>query len=172
MQNFVKETILRLARAQVEFVVVGGISAVLQGVPVVTVDLDICYRRNPANLKRLAQAIAPLKPRLRGLPPDLPGTVDERTLAFGTNFTLEIGDEALDLLAEMSGIGGYEQILPQVEEVLVEGVPIKVLGLPQLIATKQAAGRPKDIAALPLLRAALELKQGQGSPPDEPPAKT
>jgi hypothetical protein len=172
MQHFVKETILCLARAQVEFVVVGGISAVLQGVPVVTVDLDICYRRTPENLRRLAQAIAPYKPRLRGLPPELPGMVDERTLAFGTNFTLEIGDEALDLLAEMSGIGGYDQILPQVEEVLVEGVPIKVLGLQQLIATKQAAGRPKDVAALPLLKAALELRQGQGSPADEPPAKT
>jgi hypothetical protein len=169
MQHFVKDTILGLARAQVEFVVVGGISAVLQGVPVVTVDLDICYRRSPENLKRLAQAISPFKPRLRGLPPDLPAVVDERTLSFGTNFTLEIGDEALDLLGEMSGIGGYEQILPQVEEVLVEGIPVKVLSLQQLIATKQAAGRPKDVAALPLLRAALELKQGPGSPPDASP---
>ncbi len=170
MQHFVKETIVRLTSARVEFVVVGGISAVLQGVPVVTVDLDVCYRRTPENIKRLADALAPLKPRLRGLPPDLPFVFDERALLFGTNFTLEVGDESLDLLAEMSGIGGYDQILAQVEEVTVEGVSVKVLALHQLIATKQAAGRPKDLATLPLLKAALDLKRQQGSSSHEPPA--
>src|SRR5262245_1700460 len=170
MQNFVKEIIIRLASAQVEFVVVGGISAVLQGVPIVTIDLDICYRRTPDNIKRVAGALAPLKPKLRGLPPGLPFVFDERALLLGTNFTLEVGDESLDLLAEMSGIGGYEQILPQVEEMTVEGVAVKVLALHQLIATKQAAGRPKDLATLPLLQAALELKRQQDAPPHEPPA--
>jgi hypothetical protein len=169
MQNFIKETILRLTQAQVDFVVVGGISAVLQGVSIVTIDLDICYSRSPSNITRLAQALAPLRPRLRGLPPDLPFTFDERALLFGTNFTLEVGDESLDLLGEMSGIGGYDQIFPQVEEVVIEGVPVKVLALPQLIATKEAAGRPKDLAVLPLLKAAWEFKQHQSRPPSEPP---
>jgi hypothetical protein len=167
MHNFVKETILRLARAQVDFVVVGGVSAVLQGVPIVTLDLDICYSRAAPNIKRLAEALAPLRPRLRGLPPDLPFTFDERALLFGTNFTLEVGDESLDLLGEMSGIGGYEQILAGVQEVAIEGVPVKVLALTQLIATKEAAGRPKDLAVLPLLKAAWEFKQQQGTSPQE-----
>lgn len=169
MQNFVKDTILRLARDQVEFVVVGGISAVLQGVPVVTVDLDLCYRRTPENLRRLAQSLLPLQPRLRGLPPDLPFVFDERALSLGTNFTLQLGDESLDLLAEMSGIGGYDQILPHVDEVSIEGVAVKVLSLEQLIATKQAAGRAKDLATLPLLKAALELKQQREPPSHESP---
>jgi hypothetical protein len=162
MQSFAREIILRLIEGQVEFVVVGGISAVLQGVPVTTLDLDICYRRTPGNLRRLAQVLAPLQPRLRGLPPELPDTFDERTLQFGTNFTLDVGGESLDLLGEMSAIGGYEQIIGQVEEVTIGGHSVKVLSLEQLIATKQAAGRAKDLAVLPLIRATLEVRQRQG----------
>jgi hypothetical protein len=170
VQHFVKETIARLAQAQVEFVVVGGISAVLQGVPLVTKDLDICYRRTPANLTRLAAALAPLRPRLRGFPPDLPAPFDERSLQQGTNFTLLIGDEELDLLAEMSAIGGYDQVIGRATEMPVAGVQVKVLSLSQLIATKEAAGRPKDLAVLPLIKATLAFEQKQDQPRDEPPA--
>jgi hypothetical protein len=159
VQGYIKETILRLVQAQVEFVTVGNVSAVLQGVPVVTLDLDICYRRTPGNLARLVAALSPLQPRLRGLPPELPFTFDERALALGTNFTLLIGNESLDLLGEMSAIGGYEQIIGEAREVLVEGIQVKVLSLAQLIATKEAAGRPKDLAVMPVLKAALEMQR-------------
>src|SRR5215831_19049590 len=94
MQHFAKETIVRLAEARVEFIVVGGLSAVLQGVPIVTLDLDICYRRTPENITRLVGALAPLQPRPRGFPPELPFAFDERTILLGANFTLQIGDES------------------------------------------------------------------------------
>lgn len=167
MQHFVKETIVRLAQAQVEFIVVGGISAVLRGVPLVTKDLDICYRRTPTNLTRLAAALAPLQPRLRSLPPDLPSLFDERSLQQGTNFTLVIGDEELDLLGEMAAIGGYDQVVGQATELPVAGFQVKVLSLSHLIATKEAAGRLKDLAAVPLIKATLEFQQQQDRPRDE-----
>ena len=63
MQSFVGRVIRSLADAEVEFVVVGGVSAVLHGVPVVTQDLDISYRRNPKNIRRLARALALLPAR-------------------------------------------------------------------------------------------------------------
>jgi hypothetical protein len=170
VQQFVKETIVRLAQAQVEFVVVGGISAVLQGVPIVTIDLDLCYRRTPANIAKLVAALAPLQPRPRGFPPDLPFTFDERTLQLGTNFTFTVGNEDLDLLGEMAAIGGYEQIIGQARELEVAGFKVKVLSLPQLIATKRAAGRPKDLAVLPVLQATLDFPQEQELPQHEPPA--
>jgi hypothetical protein len=159
VQNFFEEVIARLTQAQVEFVIVGGVSAVLQGVPIVTKDLDLCYRRTAANIARLAKALAPLQPRLRGLPADLPFTFDERALNQGTNFTLTVADEDLDLLGEMAAIGGYEQIIGRVDEMLVGEFRVKVLPLEQLIATKQAAGPPKDLAVLPLLKGTLEIQQ-------------
>ncbi|MGQ0655275.1 MAG: nucleotidyltransferase, partial [Betaproteobacteria bacterium] len=77
-----------------EFVVVGGVAMVLRGSSRVTVDLDVCYSRDVENLRRLAAALAPYRPRLRGAPPELPFQWDERTLASGLNFTLatDLGD--------------------------------------------------------------------------------
>jgi predicted nucleotidyltransferase len=172
MQHFVKEIVRRLTEARVEFVIVGGVSGVLQGAPIVTVDLDLCYHRTSGNIARLASALAPLGARLRGLPPDLPFVFDERALTMGTNFTLNIGDEDLDLLGEMAGIGGYEQIIGQALEMAIEGVTVKVLPLAQLIITKEAAGRAKDLAVLPILKATLELRQAQGRAQQMPPEDT
>lgn len=135
MQNFVEEVIAHLAQAQVEFIVVGGVSAVLHGVPLVTRDLDLCYRRTPENVKRLAAALQPFQPKLRGLPPELPNVFDDRSLSFGTNFTLDVGDEQLDLLAEMAAIGGYEEVASQSHEMEIAGCMVKVLSLFHLIQT-------------------------------------
>ncbi len=169
MTSFIEDLIARLNQAQVEYVIVGGVSAILQGAFVSTEDIDICYRRTPQNLVRLAAALAPLQPRLRGLPPDLPCAFDVRALQMGTDFTLVVGDYDLDLLGEMSAIGGYEQIIAQASDLTVAGMPVKVLSLAQLITTKRAAGRPKDLLVLPRLEAALALKQQQPKPSAPPP---
>ena len=60
--------LIRLCEAEVAFVIVGGMAAVAQGSAYITVDLDICYQRTPANLQRLTDALAVLKPQLRGAP--------------------------------------------------------------------------------------------------------
>jgi len=159
MQSFVERVLEALTQGGVEFVVVGGVSAVLQGVPVVTQDLDVCYRRTPDNVRRLARALEPFHPKLRGLPEGLPHVVDERALGLGTNFTLDLDGEDLDLLAEMSGIGGYDEVAPGALELSVNGRSVKVLSLDRLIATKRAAGRAKDLAVLPLLEATLEANR-------------
>ena len=61
-----------LSKANVEFVVVGGMAAVAQGSAYLTVDLDICYRRTAENLQRLCDALRLLQPQLRGAPANLP----------------------------------------------------------------------------------------------------
>jgi hypothetical protein len=120
---------------------------------------------------RLVAALAPLHPKARGFPPDLPFFFDERTILLGSNFTLLIGDEALDLVGEMGGIGGYEEISGQAQTVMFAGHAIKTLSLAQLIETKRAANRPKDHLALPYLEAAYQRQQQEQPPPaDEPPA--
>jgi predicted nucleotidyltransferase len=157
--------IVALTDAQVEFIIVGGVSAVLHGAPIVTQDLDICYRRSPENLVRLSRALKPFHPRLRGLPPELPAFFDERSLQQGGNFTLEVDDENFDLLAEMTGLGGFEQVVASAEEMEVAGRSVKVLALRDLIRTKEKVGRPKVLAVLPLLEATLREWQADLSAP-------
>jgi hypothetical protein len=66
-----REIIQTLVRADVRFVVIDGVALVLRGSSRLTVDLDICYARDDENLRRLADALLPHHPRLRGAPADL-----------------------------------------------------------------------------------------------------
>ena len=66
--------------AGVDFVIIGGISAIFHGAASTTYVLDICYSRESANLRRLTGALAPFHPRPRGFPVDLPFIWDEGTL--------------------------------------------------------------------------------------------
>jgi hypothetical protein len=75
-------------------------------------DLDLCYARDRANLEHLAAALTPFRPTLRGAPAGLPFRLDAETLHSGLNFTLSTEAGDLDLLGELTGVGGYTQIAP------------------------------------------------------------
>ena len=149
-----------LTAAKVEFVVVGGVALVAQGHTRMTEDLDICYRRTPENLERLASALSPLGPTLRGAPPELPFTLDARSLKSGLNFTLESAAGDIDLLGEVTGIGGYEQVSADAEEIELYGARVRIMSLATLEVSKRAAGRAKDLADLEAIR---ELKKRGGA---------
>jgi hypothetical protein len=139
------ETLLhQLGAKRVQYVLVGGLAMRLQGSAHITDDCDICYARTPENIDAVVSAFASLRPYLRGAPPGLPFRFDAATIRSGLNFTLttDLGD--VDVLGEISGIGGYEQALAQSEEKQLLGVSIRVLTLDGLIAAKKAAGRAKD----------------------------
>lgn len=137
-----------LAAAGVDFVVVGGVALVLRGSSRVTLDLDLCYARERENLQRLARALAPFRPRLRGAPLDLPFLWDERTLASGLNFTLttDLGD--LDILGEIPGVGGYAPVAAGASAMEIGGQRVLVMSLDMLERSKRAAGRAKDLLDL------------------------
>ena len=162
MANLKVESLLKeLHRREVEFVIIGGMAAVVHGSAYLTVDLDLCYSRKSENLEKLAQALAPFHPLLRGAPPDLPFSLDVNALKSGLNFTLttDLGD--LDLLGEVTGLGGYGEVLSFSEELELFGMRCKVLTLEGLIKTKQATGRAKDLRLLPELEALLEIRKSQ-----------
>jgi hypothetical protein len=118
--------------------------------------LDVCYSRSTANLSRLTAALAPFHPRPREFPPELPFVWDEATLRNATVPTLQTDLGELDLLAEVAGLGAFDAV--KAHSVMVEafGRKIATLDLPALIQAKRAAGRQKDLAALPELEVLLE----------------
>lgn len=145
-----------LSEAGVRFIIVGGAAATAHGAARLTQDLDIVYRRDAENLRRLASALSPHEPYLRGAPPNLPFTLDAATLHGGLNFTLtsKLGD--VDLLGEIAGGGGHDDLLPDSIEIELFGIRCRCLGLRRLIEVKRAAGRPKDFEAIAELEALLE----------------
>ena len=142
-----------LVDAQVEFVIIGGLAVVAHGHTRATVDLDVCYARSPENHRRLITALAAHRPRLRGAPEGLPFFWDERTLKNGLNFTLITDLGELDLLGEVTGVGGYGNLAVTADNVQLYDRTVKVVDLVTLIASKAAAGRPKDLLDLEALRA-------------------
>ena len=146
------DLLARLGDAGVAFVVVGGLAVIAHGHVRATLDVDVCYGRSADNLRLLAEALAPVHPRLRGAPPELPFLWDERTLRNGLNFTLVTTDGEIDLLGEVTGLGTYDDIAPRAMEVEIHGRNVKILNLQDLIASKTAAGRAKDLVDLEALR--------------------
>jgi predicted nucleotidyltransferase len=134
-----------LTENDVEFIIVGGAAATAHGSARLTLDLDVVYRRNVENIKRLVDALAPIKPYLRGAPPGLPFDWSVSTIQKGLNFTLVTTMGALDLLGEIVGGGGYDQLHPETINIEIAGVNCLCLNLERLIAVKRAAGRPKDL---------------------------
>jgi predicted nucleotidyltransferase len=156
------ERLLRvLDEAGIEFIVVGGIAATIHGSARLTQDLDLVYRRTPENLERLASALQPFAPYLRGAPPGLPFLWDAETLRRGLNFTLSTTLGALDLLGEIAGGGAYEDLLADSHRVEAFGIGFLCLGLSRLIQVKRAAGRPKDLEAISELEAMLAERESR-----------
>ena len=142
-----------LAENQAKFIIVGAYAAIAHGSTQRTDDLDICYERTPDNYKNIMKAIGPFHPRPRDLPGDLKVPFDEHSLAQGTNFTLVTDHGKLDLLGEMSGVGGYKEALVDAEVINLGGIICRVASLDTVIRSKEAADRPKDRARLPELKA-------------------
>ena len=151
--------IRRLSESGVECIVVGGLAGTVHGSSRLTQDIDFVYARTPANIERLVAALEPHSPYLRGAPPGLPFEWDSARVERGLNFTLttDLGD--IDLLGEITGGGDFDALLPHSVEVELFGCRCRCLDLPELIRTKHAAGRPKDLEALAELEALLEERE-------------
>jgi hypothetical protein len=138
----------RLVDAQVEFVLIGGWAAILNGSSRTTRDLDICFARTAENRRRLAAALGPYNPRPRDFAAELPFVWDAATLDHGTVFTLTTTLGSIDILAEVSGLGSFDQVRKVSKLVEAFGRQVWTLDLNGLILAKRAAGRPKDLEAL------------------------
>jgi hypothetical protein len=145
------------AAAEIDFIVVGGAAAVLQGVPITTLDLDIVHRRTPENVARLLEVLLRLDATMRY---DLANRGLRPTAVAGrgqVNLSTTLGP--IDPLCEIGEGQGYDELLPHTEVVRDEGLSLRVLDLPTLVEMKTKAGRPKDRVVLPILIATIEERQ-------------
>jgi hypothetical protein len=136
----------------VRFVVVGTVSAILQGAPLVSLDIDIVPERSEANLWNLSRFLRGIGAEVRGA-----GKVtnhpdgDWLNAASFWNFQTPLGD--LDVLFVPLGTTGFDSLSSHAVSVdLGEDLVVLVASLDDLIAMKEAANRPKDHLALPILR--------------------
>jgi hypothetical protein len=150
-----------LARHGVDFVMIGGYAANLQGSPYLTNDVDITPATTHDNYERLSAALTELnaKVRVEGTDP-LPFSHDATSLSDVAvwNLSTKFGD--LDVTTTPSGTQGYADLRRDAVTIRLRGVEVRVASLADIVRSKDAAGRNKDRLVLPVLRelAAEETK--------------
>ena len=145
-----------LSRHKVEYVLVGGVAAVLYGSPANTFDVDVVHSRGTSNIERLLAALEELDAVYRMQP--------ERRLRPGATHLTSGGHSLLltrfgplDVLGTIGKSRSYEDLINRTSRVEIsDGLAIAVLDLPTQIEVKEEVAGPKDQLQLPILRQLLE----------------
>ena len=144
---------------------VGAFAAQASGAPIPpTLDIDFTAPSSPENLRRIADALRELGARLRvasiaaGVPFDpAPQLIAQMAML---NLTCRYGD--FDLAFHPSGTGGFEDLTERATTVLIGDTEARVAGLADVIRSKRAAARPKDLCVGRQKGEPANIKRSQG----------
>lgn len=128
-------------------VLIGNAAAALQGAPVTTVDFDFLFRkttRNMEKLKALATALGAVVLR-----PYYPASELYRVVR---------DDDGLqvDFMTTIHGIRSFAGLRDRAETIEIDGVAFRVAALDDIIRSKRAARRPRDLAVIEVLEKTRE----------------
>ena len=142
----------------VDFILVGGFAAIIEGVPLSTFDVDVVHARTPENVDRLLAALKQLSaiyfdPAGRTIEP-----IASNLLGPGHHL-LRTNAGRLDVLGHIGNGAGYDALLPETIETEDGGIRFRLLRLEKLIEIKEQVGQDKDLAVLPILRRTLALRR-------------
>lgn len=155
-----REILELLNKHDVEYIVVGGVAAVIQGAPVTTFDLDTVIKVGEQNADRLARALDELDARYREHASAIRPTKED--ILAGGHLLLLTRAGPLDVLGFIGDQARYEDLLQYSLELPMTFGAIRVLGLEELIRQKRDSDRSKDRAMLELLEEALRQQQQKG----------
>ena len=141
----------------VDFIIVGGVSAVLHGAPITTFDLGVVHSRRSDNIGRVLSALRDLDAFYRGQG-DRRLTPDSTHLASPGHQLLMTRFGPLDLLGTIGKDHDYEDLIQHTSELFVSGLHLRILNLETLIEVKEEVGHEKDRIVIPILKRTLEEK--------------
>lgn len=147
-EAFVEEILAALGESELEALVVGSVAALLQGAPIATEDMDVLVRDTPANREKLKRLEARLGRRAVQLSP------------LSSTLRIPTPRAHVDVLFDtLSGGLRFESLRSRCREIRLGEQVAHVAALEDVIASKEAAGRPKDLAQLPILRDTLRVRR-------------
>lgn len=149
------ELLRRLAAAEVEFVVVGGLALNAWGVVRGTKDVDVVVAPEPENFNRVAEVAVAAGGHVQQGKALLGSSISiASALAGGEQVAIETDLGRLDVVQGLDGVPGYEELRSRATEAEILGTTVAVCSVEDLKAMKQAAGRTRDLADLEDLEAA------------------
>ena len=152
-----------LTEGEVEFAIVGGFAAALNGAPMNTFDLDIVVSRSEDNVAKLLRVLDGIDAVYR-MQPSRRLKPKPSHLSSPGHHNLITNCGPLDVLGTVGRGLGYEELLPHAIEMEIgNGQRVRVLDLATIIALKEELAGEKDLAVLPILRRTLEqIKRAGG----------
>ncbi len=131
----------------VRYLVVGMSAALLEGARGMTEDIDLWFEQlDDARIGEAVRAAGGVW--VAGHFGMMPPTIGGGDL-----------EDRFDVVTHCDGLSDFQSELALASDVLVDGLPLKVLPLERVIASKRAANREKDRIALPALETALAVKR-------------
>jgi predicted nucleotidyltransferase len=142
-----------LRTAALDAVLIGNAAAALQGAPVTTVDFDFLFRRTPRNLRKLKDFARALD-----------ATVLRPYYPVSDLFRV-VRDDGLqvDFMSTIHGVRSFEGLRGRASVVDIDGTTLAVASLADIIRSKRAAGRPRDVAVTEVLERAHAAQQARAS---------
>jgi hypothetical protein len=152
-----------LVEADVEFLLIGGVAVGFHGYVRATKAVDVVPSPNPANLGRLAGLLEQLEAEIEGSDEfedaELPDPLDSAALALGGNWVLRTRLGRFDVMQWIGDEGLWERLSPAAISAEIGNLTVRVVSYEDLVALKQEAGRPEDLADL------QRLSQARGEEP-------
>jgi hypothetical protein len=155
-----------LATHGVEHVVVGGTGGIIHGSPMSTDDVDIVPDLSLSNLYALADALNEMDAELKSadapdgvLRVEFSGPQLQRWIVEFRFLHLRTKYGDLDIIHRPGGTNGYQDLARGAETVELGTFELRVAALEDIIRSKQAVARERDLEQLPTLRMLLEEKR-------------
>ena len=135
--------LLRVFAAQrLEAVLIGNAAAAMHGAPVTTLDFDFMFRDTSTNLRKLRAVAKSLEAVI--LRPYYPVSKLYRMVDDATGLQA-------DFMPVIHGVRSFEGLRSRAAERRLDGFSVLIASLDDIIASKKAAGRDRDLAVLPVL---------------------
>ena len=135
-----------LAEVRLEAILIGNAAAAIQGAPVTTLDFDFMFRDTPPNLAKLKRLARRLDAMI--LRPYYPASELYRVVNDDRGLQL-------DFMPVIHGVKSFNSLRSRAEKIAIGAHRLWVAHLADIIASKRAAGRPRDKAVLGVLEATL-----------------
>jgi predicted nucleotidyltransferase len=154
----IRGILAELNREGVEFLLIGGVAVGFHGYVRATKDVDIVPAPDPANLERLARLLQRLDAEIEGAEEfedeELPDPLDAEALGLGGNWVLRTRLGRFDIMQWIGEDALWEKLAPAAIDTDIDGLPLRIVSYEDLVALKEMAGRPEDLADLQRLRQA------------------
>lgn len=150
---YLDEIAKQFADVKLDAVMIGNAAAAINGAPVTTLDIDFMVKQTDENYRKLAVLAQQMDCQFIEMK-----LADDRYMYRLAHRTEPL---VVDFLFIAAGVKNFEALKQNGTVVLFGEHPLNVASLEDILASKRAAGRPKDMASIPILEMTLDEKQNQ-----------